>query len=416
MTRPMRILMLTQSYAPIVGGIEHMVEAISEELAKRGHEVAIATLRQPNSEPIGSEAVPAFGLDTSVHSLPGLRLDEERRHAPPGPDPRTTRELRSLIKSFRPDIVHAHDWLIHSYLPLDRRSSPGLVLSMHDYGLTCATKRFMYRGAEICSGPETIKCVRCSCEVYESVAKGTPSALGTRMSERRIRRHVDVFVPVSTAVRDLCRLGPEDTHRVINNFVIGQPAPLGEEPELAGLPDEPFIMYFGDVSEEKGVHNLVAAYHELENAPPLVLIGRRIPGEIEEPSDGVITLGRMPHRLVLEALRRSLFTVAPSIWSDPFPVVALEAAAAGKPTIASRIGGLQDSVVDGETGFLVPPGDRPALTQAMRRLIDDTELRERMGAAAASRQAELYTPDTVIPQYEQTYELALEQRRARADG
>ena len=81
----MRVLMLTQSYAPIVGGIEHMVESISTELAKRGHDVAVATLRQPQSEPIGSEEVPVFGLGTSVHNLPGLRLDEERRHAPPVP-------------------------------------------------------------------------------------------------------------------------------------------------------------------------------------------------------------------------------------------------------------------------------------------------------------------------------------------
>ncbi|HET9153193.1 MAG TPA: glycosyltransferase family 4 protein [Solirubrobacterales bacterium] len=408
----MRILMLTQSYAPIVGGIEHMVEDISGELAKRGHDVAIATLRQPQSEPVGSAEVPAFGLRTSIHNLPGLHLDEERSHAPPAPDPLTTRELRQLKKRFRPDIVHAHDWLVHSYLPLDRRSGPALLLSMHDYGLTCATRRFMHRGTSLCGGPGPVKCVRCACEVYESVAKGAPTALGTRLSERRVRKHVDVFLPVSTAVRDLCRLGPEDTHRVINNFVTGQPPPLGDPPELSQLPTEPFIMYFGDVSEEKGVHNLVAAYRELDAPPPLVLIGRRIPGEIED-TGGALALGRMPHRLVLEALRRSLFTVAPSIWSDPFPVVALEAAAAGKPTVASRIGGLQDSVVDGETGFLVPPGDRPALAQAMRRLLEDTELRERMGAAAAARQAELYTPATVIPQYEEAYELALEQRRLR---
>jgi glycosyltransferase involved in cell wall biosynthesis len=411
MTRRMRILMLTQSYAPIVGGIEHMVEDISGELAKRGHEVAIATLRQPQSEPVGSDSVPAYGLDTSIRKFPGLQLDEERTHAPPAPDPWTTRELRQLMQSFRPAVVHAHDWLIHSYLPLDRRSSPALLLSMHDYGLTCATRRFMHRGKSLCSGPGLAKCVQCSCEVYESVAKGAPTALGTRMSERRVRKHVDVFLPVSTAVRDLCRLGPDDTHRVINNFVVGQPAPLGNEPELAQLPQEPYIMYFGDVSREKGVHNLVAAYRQLEAPPPLVLIGRHV-GEIEE-APGVLALGRMPHRIVLEALRRSLFTVAPSIWSDPFPVVALEAAAAGKPTIASRIGGLQDSVVDGETGFLVPPGDRQALTAAMRRLLDDPELRERLGAAANARQAALYTPDTVIPQYEQAYELALEQRRSR---
>jgi glycosyltransferase involved in cell wall biosynthesis len=407
----MRVLMLTQSYAPIVGGIERMVEAMSAELAARGHDVAVATLRQPQSEPIGSEEVSVFPLGTSVHSLPGLRLDEERRHAPPGPDPRTTRELRRMIRSFRPDVVHAHDWLIHSYLPLDRRSSVGLVLSMHDYGLTCATKRFMHKGS-VCGGPGPVKCVLCACEVYESVAKGGTAAVGTRLFEGHVRNHVDVLLPVSTAVRDLCRLGPEDVHRVIPNFVPDQPSPLRDGPELAQLPKEPFILYFGDVSEEKGVHHLVASYHDLDAPPPLVLIGRRVPGEVEDTAGG-LALGRMPHRLVLEALRRSLFTVAPSIWSDPFPLVALEAAAAGKPTIASRIGGLQDSVVDGETGILIPPGDRPALVKAMRRLIDDAESRERMGAAAAARQAELFTPDTVVPQYEQAYELALEQRELR---
>lgn len=411
MTDRMRILMLTQSYAPIVGGIEHMVESMSVQLARRGHDVAVATLRQPGAEPVGSDEVPVFALGSAVHDVPGISLDQERHHAPPVPDPRTMFELRRLIDEFRPDVVHAHDWLIHSYLPLDRRSPIGLLLSMHDYGLTCATKRFMHEGS-VCSGPGNAKCVRCACDVYESTAKGTLAALGTRLSGRRMRRHVDVFLPVSTAVRDYCELSSADTHRVIPNFVDGQPEPVDGDPDLALLPEDPFILYFGDVSEEKGVDNLIAAYRRLDSAPPLVLIGRRFPGQIEDTA-GAIELGRRPHDFVLEAVRRSLFTVAPSIWSDPFPVVALETAAAGKPIIASRIGGLSDSVADGESGLLVTPGDHDDLEAAMRRLIDDEQLRERMGAGAAARQATLFTPDTVVPQYEQAYDLALERRRAR---
>ncbi len=404
--------MLAQSYAPIVGGIEHMVEDIGAGLVGRGHEVTVATLRQPGAEPVGTEEVPVQALGSAVHSIPGLRLDSERRHAPPAPDPVTTRELRRLMRRLQPDVVHAHDWLIHSYLPLDRRSPAALLLSMHDYGLTCATKRFMHRGAVICSGPGNAKCLRCAHEVYDSAAKGTVAALGARASEGRLRRRVDVFLPVSTAVRDLCRLGPADVHRVIPNFVPGQPPPLTDHPDLERLPSEPFILYFGDVSVEKGVDNLIAAYRGLDSPPPLVLIGRRFPGQIEDTA-GALALGRMPHRLVLEAVRRSLFTVAPSIWSDPFPVVALETAAAGKPIVASRIGGLQDSVADEETGLLVPPGDPAALGMALQRLLGDEDLRLRMGAAAATRQATLFTPDTVVPQYEEAYELALERRRAR---
>jgi len=407
----MRVLMLAQSYAPIVGGIEHMVEDMSAELAKRGHDVAVATLRQPGSEPEGTAAVAVHALGSTVHDIPGLKLDEERHHAPPAPDLRTVLELRRVLQSHRPDVIHAHDWLIHSYLPLNRRSSAALLLSMHDYGLTCATKRYMHQGA-VCSGPGNVKCTRCAWDDYGSAAKGLIAAVGTRTSENRIRRHVDVFLPVSRSVRDVCQLRPRDVHRVIPNFVNGQPEPLDDDPSLERLPKQPFILYFGDVSAQKGVDNLIAAYRELDSPPPLVLVGRRFAGQIEDTA-GAVALGPMPHHFVLEAVRRSLFTIAPSIWPDPFPVVALETAAAGKPIIASRIGGLQDSVADGESGILVPPGDRAALAGAMRRLLKDDELRSRMGIAAAERQATLFTPDTVVPQYEEAYELALERRRAR---
>ena len=87
-------------------------------------------------------------------------------------------------------------------------------------------------------------------------------------------------------------------------------------------------------------------------------------------------------------MRRAAFTVAPSLLPESFGIVALEAAAAGKPTIASALGGLADVVVDGETGFLVPPGDVEGLRGALERLAGDPALRERMGEAARARAAE----------------------------
>ena len=76
----MRILMLTQTYSPVVGGEERMVEDLSRELARRGHEVAVATLRQPMGEPPESaDGVRIHLLDSAVHSLPGLST----RRGPP---------------------------------------------------------------------------------------------------------------------------------------------------------------------------------------------------------------------------------------------------------------------------------------------------------------------------------------------
>ncbi|HEU4943709.1 MAG TPA: glycosyltransferase family 4 protein [Solirubrobacterales bacterium] len=408
----MRILMLAQSYAPVVGGVERVVEDLSVELVARGHEVSVATLRQPGREAAPSrDGVTVHTLGSATYRLPGIRHDSERRHAPPAPDPETVLDLRRLLRRERPDVVHAHNWLLHSYLPLDRRGGPALALSMHDYGLVCATKRFLNRGAP-CSGPGPLKCVRCAGDYY-SPLKGTGVAVLTRLSEGRVRRHVDVFLPVSEAVRQRCGLAGSDRCRVVPNLIRELPSPLpAGDPHLASLPSEPFILYFGDVTVDKGGAVLAEAYRSLPDPPPLVLVGRCFLEEVAS-LPGVVALGPMPHRYAIEALRRSLFTVVPSILPETFGLVALETAAAGKPIVASDIGGLSEVIVDGETGLLVPGGDPEALRGAIERLLGDAGLRDRLGEAARGRAVE-FAPEAVVPQFEQAYEAALATRRSRS--
>ena len=77
----------------------------------------------------------------------------------------------------------------------------------------------------------------------------------------------------------------------------------------------------------------------------------------------------------------------------------------GRPVVAGAVGGLLDLVVDGETGLLVPPGDVGALRAALRRLLDDEELRHRLGAAARKRAEEQLswerTTDLTLAVYEE---------------
>ena len=403
----MRILMLAQSFSPVVGGEERIVEDLSAELARRGHEVSVATLRQPAGEPPPrDDGVELHLLESSMHRIPGVSADAERRFAPPGPDPLAVRDLRRVIGEWRPQVVHAHNWLAHSYLPLERRSRAAFVLSLHDYSLVCATKRFFYRGG-VCSGPGARKCLAHAVEHY-GAAKGTMVAAGTRMSEPWLRRRVDVFLPVSAAVRDLTGVAGE-RHRVVPNFIGALPAPPpSDDPRLASLPAEPFLMYFGDVAEDKGVRLLIEAYAELEGPPPLVLVGRPI--DPMPQVAGVRAVGPLPHALAIEALRRSLLAVAPSLLPESFGIVALEAAAAGKPAIASDVGGLSDIVADGETGLLVAPGDGASLRDALARLCGDGALRVRMGEAAMRRARDRFSPDAVVPEFEAAYEEALRAR------
>ena len=153
-------MMLAQSFAPIVGGEERVVEDLSRELVARGHEVSIATLQQPGGLPPDEVAgATVHTLRSTSYRVTRTHQDVERRHAPPAPDPETVLDLQRALRRERPQIVHAHNWIVHSYLPLARRSDAALVLSLHDYGLICPTKRLLRDGV-VCSGPGPLRCLR----------------------------------------------------------------------------------------------------------------------------------------------------------------------------------------------------------------------------------------------------------------
>jgi glycosyltransferase involved in cell wall biosynthesis len=99
---------------------------------------------------------------------------------------------------------------------------------------------------------------------------------------------------------------------------------------------------------------------------------------------------------------RALFGVSPSIAPEALPSVVLEAMSKGKSMIASGIGGYEDMIEDGVSGLLVPPGTVDPLAEAMSRLSEETELRERLERGAAERARE-FSPQTTLPRIERLY-------------
>ena len=99
----------------------------------------------------------------------------------------------------------------------------------------------------------------------------------------------------------------------------------------------------------------------------------------------------------------ALLHLIPSICPDACPTVAMEAMTMGQPLIASRIGGLTDIVIDGETGCLVPPGNPQALREAVQCLLDNPVRRERMGNMAKQRVVE-FQAKSVVSRIEQVYQ------------
>lgn len=406
----MRILMLSQFYPPVVGGEEQHVRILSQALAARGHQVAVATIA--NDGRTGREMdgdVTIYRIRISAQRISQLYTDPERRHAPPFPDPEAMRNLLKIVRAERPQIVHAHNWLVHAYLPLKRLTSARLVVTLHDYSLTCAQKRLMEHG-EVCTGPALLKCLACAGDHYGRL-RGAGTVLSNRVMGTIEKQMVDIFLPVSRAVAIGNGLIESNLpFKIIPNFLAEHtldPA-VNVADYVDRLPPE-YMLFVGDLTHDKGIHVLLDAYSRLSGAPPLVLIGRLWENKLPALPENVLPIGRWPNAAVLEAWRRCLFGLVPSVWAEPFGMVAIEAMAGGRPVIASRVGGLADIVVDGATGLLVEPGNGEALSEAIAHLLVAPRLREQMGKAA-SRRANHYRASTVVPRIEDVYEalLALE--------
>jgi glycosyltransferase involved in cell wall biosynthesis len=401
--------MLAQWYAPLIGGEETHVRNLAHELVARGHDVTVATLWQPglaDFEPDG--AVRVHRLHGTVQRAEGLFADGRRRSAPPAPDPETTGSLARLVAEVRPDIVHAHNWMVHAYLPLKRRDGPRLVVSLHDFSLVCATKVMLFRG-EACSGPGLAKCLGCAAEHYGPL-KGVVTAGANWTFGALERRLVDQFLPVSRAVAEGTGLTDGSTpYEVVPNFAPSAIADAGPGPPDPRLPAGGYLLYVGALGRLKGLDRLLDAYRALETRPPLVLVGYRnadTPELLADLPAGVIVHEAWPHADVMRAWGGSLAGLVPSVCIEACPTTAIEAMATGTPLIASRIGGLTDLVTDGETGLLVTPGDVGELTDSLRRLIGDEGLRRRLGAGARAR-FNAYSAETVVPRVELAYQRVL---------
>jgi glycosyltransferase involved in cell wall biosynthesis len=177
------------------------------------------------------------------------------------------------------------------------------------------------------------------------------------------------------------------------------------------------------LSKEKGLHYLLQAFAEVTERHPqarLVLAGQGPERQRLERlaarlglGERVRFLGEVPHEQVPEVLQQLDIFAMPSTW-EGFGVAALEAEAMELPVVASRVHGIPDVVVDGETGLLVPPRDRQALAAALERLIADGELRRRLGQAGRAFVAEHYSWEDNTAQMEALYQAALAQERLQA--
>jgi glycosyltransferase involved in cell wall biosynthesis len=404
----LRILQVTDLFEPFIGGLEQHVKTLASGLAQRGHEVTVVTAHLPGTT--ADEAVGRFRV-RRVTGWSGRALAPwyERREAPfhpPMPDPGIAAALRQLIAELRPHIVHAHGWISYTCLAMAKDPPFQLVVTLHDYGLACVRKTLMRDGREACPGPRIGGCLRCAAGQFGAV-KGLALTLGLRAA-RPLHNRAASWVAISRFVAESSRcVLPPGCHVSVIPPASAEP-PAGRRP--GWLPADGYALFVGALGAHKGLSWLLDAYGGGGFARPLVVIGTPRPDTPRTWPAGVVVRTEVPHEEVMEAWRRAGVGLVPSLWPEPFGLVAVEAMRSGVPVVASRIGGLPEVVVDGSNGILVTPGNTAELRAAIRRLDGDASLRQTMGASGRLL-AEQFSAEAVTARHEQHYLRLLARQR-----
>src|SRR5579863_2339749 len=412
----MHVMQLTDLYHPLIGGVESYVAVLSKELVRLGHTAVVVTIQpggQPDEETI--DGVRVIRIRSWSQNLTRFYWDTSRPFHPPAPDPGAVAALRRIIHREQPDVVHSHSWLNYSFFPLySARRGPAHVVTLHDYGMACPRKTLMRSGhAGQCSGPALARCLSCAPEQY-GLVKGSAITVSMR-ADRFLHHRVDRFIAVSLAAAHGSRAGlPAGAEVVTHPPMVpdGLLRVAQETPRPEFLPAEDgFVMFAGALGLHKGIDVLLAARRRMRHAVPLVLLGMPSHDTPRIDDPGITVVHNVPHPQVMASWRRASVAVVPSVGHEALGLVAVEAMIAGCPVVASGVGGLREVVQHGATGLLVPPRDPGALAEAIDTLLDEPELRKRMGEAAAERTSR-FGARTVVPRIIEVYEDALRSRQS----
>jgi glycosyltransferase involved in cell wall biosynthesis/phosphoheptose isomerase len=402
----MRVAMVSEHASPLAalggvdaGGQNVFVEALSRELARRGCEVVVYTRRDDPELPHRVQLCPGADVE-HVAAGPAAALPKDELF------PHMRQFAAGLARAWRqrrPDLVHAHFWMSgHASLLAAPALDLPLVQTFHALGVV---KR-RYQG-----GMDT----------------SPPQRLGV---ERRIVDGVErILATCSDEVFELLRMGADNDRIAVVPCGVDLTlfTPHGPAEERSGARRR--LLYVGRLVRRKGVGNAIEALPQLPGVE-LVVAGGPPRSELDSDpearrlleladrhgvADRVQMRGRVPRERLPELIR-SADAVVSVPWYEPFGIVPLEAMACGVPVIASAVGGMIDSVVDGRTGVHVPPRDPDRLAEAAAALLADPDSGRACGIAGAKRVRRLYDWRRIGVQVLDVYEQVLKGRRARGVG
>ena len=322
------------------------------------------------------------------------------------------RLVRDRIRNWRPDVVHVHNLYPRfspSILVECRRAGVPVVMTVHNYNLTCPTWWHLYKGSHCddCVGGHEYRCLLKNCRnnIFESGAYALRSAVARRF--RLFHDNVSVLIALTPfAKARLLQAGfREDQIAVVPNPTSVTDVAIDKSPGK-------YVAYAGRVSPEKGVDIFLHAAKQMPDVP------FKVAGDGDSLSEmkvraprNVEFLGKLGSGELSEFYKDARMLVVPSVCFEQFGLVAVEAMSLGVPVVASRIGGLPYVVEDGVSGSLFEPGNAADLARKVRQLWEDPQSCERFGAAGRQKVMREFTEDRYFLNLISVYTIAIQQSK-----
>lgn len=412
---PLKIIVCNKFYRP-VGGPETIVFDTMRELRSLGHEPIPFAMAHPDN--LESEYSDYFVQDVDYNTKQSkkvTRLLSEARNIIYSKE--AYNKITRLIDKVHPDIAHVHNiyhQLSPSILVALRKAGIPTVLTLHDGKLLCANMVFLRKGevCERCRGWKFHNAVINKC-VKDSYANSLLCCI--EESLHRImhiyEQNVDLFITPSRFLKSKMvehgRL-KENQIEVLPNYantnIISPDFHAGE-----------YGLFIGSLTKLKGFMTL------LESCKIFPDFGIQVAGRgnlLEEGTrfiesnklDKVQLLGFQSGDNLIRLLQKSRFVVVTSECYENCPMVILEAFAAGKPVIATRLGGIPELIDDGVDGLLYEPGNAQELANCMRTLSENPKMAVEMGRKARLKVEQNYSMDAYMDKLLKLYNRVIEKK------
>jgi len=375
--------MLAWEYPPlVVGGLAVSVDGVARALARAGHDVVVLTLHHPDVP--DDDVVEGVRVLRARHDMPWF--PQENLLAQMASTNHMLVQLSRRLEGWRPDLVHAHDWLVAwAGDTLSTLWDVPLVATVH------ATERGRHGGTLPPGQPQGVNAVE-----WWLTFLARRVIVCTRFMVDEVTSSFDL--PRSKV--DLIPNGVD-----ADRFAPPSPAPARGE-------NGPLVVSWGRLQYEKGFHTLIEAMAIVRRSRPdarCVIAGKGEYGDELQSlaerlgvADIVRFAGFLPDDELHSALHTASCAVIPSLY-EPFGIVALEALAAGAPVVAAAAGGLAEILGGTDAALLFQPGWADACAKALLQMLSEPALAQRCQRVGRALVENRYTWDTVATATVDTY-------------